>query len=443
MQLILPLSAAFINSCRNCNHYTRIYRNERESSPSQPPSPPSPELTTPDPMVDSPSSLLYYDDLLNQAGVVCARGVCVLVEEEDGFDYGFDDKGEPTTPNPNPKSTSRFVSYNEGEPTTPKSTSPLSVKNYKLAKRARYLMPRLTLTFASLLYGTNFPLGAFMNADLPASATTSSRMLLGALVLSPFLPKLEKPLIAGSLLCGCFTALGYISQSVALVDTDSSTVAFLGAVTVIVCPLVDSLSGEKDVSLTNAPQTWLAAALCIVGVGILELGGGNLSATAVGTGDVFAVLQGIGFGVSFSLTERLMRGSPGMALPVTATQVAVTAFLSALWCLSTESPPDLARFGLLSLFTDPEQKGVLAAVLWTGVVTTACNRLLETYSIGKMGAAEASVILATEPIFAAGFALLFFHEGMGANALLGGSLIVAACLVNTLKKEDFRFDERA
>ena len=47
---------------------------------------------------------------------------------------------------------------------------------------------------------------------------------------------IEIRLRASGLLCGCFTALGYVTQSLALTDTPAATVAFLGAVTVIVCP---------------------------------------------------------------------------------------------------------------------------------------------------------------------------------------------------------------
>ena len=77
-----------------------------------------------------------------------------------------------------------------------------------------------------------------MNEALPASASTSARMLIAALALSPFLLQLKPNLRSRALLCGCFTALGYISQSISLVDTPAATVAFLGALTVVICPLL-------------------------------------------------------------------------------------------------------------------------------------------------------------------------------------------------------------
>ena len=85
-----------------------------------------------------------------------------------------------------------------------------------------------------------------MNDALPPAAATSARMLLAAVALSPFLLQLSPAIRMSALLCGCFTALGYVTQSLALVDTPAATVAFLGAVTVIVCPALEgAFSGRK------------------------------------------------------------------------------------------------------------------------------------------------------------------------------------------------------
>jgi len=266
-------------------------------------------------------------------------------------------------------------------------------------------------------------------------------MVLASLALSPFLPKLSPKLFSSALVCGCFTALGYISQSLALMDISPATVAFLGAATVIVCPTLESFVDNKPKGLRDAPQTWLAAMLCLLGVGILELydpsGGGMLQ---IGFGDFLAILQAIGFGTSFFLTERMMREQPDQALPITAVQVLVTAFISLIWYFAdsfmfqTESH----SFFLSSMVFNPSLRLATAAVAWTGLITTAMNRFIETTSLGKVASAEASVLLATEPLWAALFASLWLSESFGLNDYIGGALIVMACLANTLKPTDFQ-----
>lgn len=64
-----------------------------------------------------------------------------------------------------------------------------------------FLGPRILLLGCSILYGTNFPLGRIMNDAMPASAATSSRLLLAALALSPFLPRLKPSLAVSTIVC--------------------------------------------------------------------------------------------------------------------------------------------------------------------------------------------------------------------------------------------------
>ena len=214
----------------------------------------------------------------------------------------------------------------------------------------------------------------------------------------------------------------------------------------IVCPALEVIVNKKDMSITNQPQTWLAATLCLLGVGILELYDPT-GATAItdafsqiGTGDFLAILQAVGFGTSFFLTESMMTQVPGQALPITAVQVSVTAFLCMLWSISDGwvGTDGAESYGLPNMFFSPPLQMAALAVLWTGIITTALNRFIETTALGKMKSAEASVILATEPLWASLFAALWLKEDFGADDYIGGALIVGACLATALKKDDFR-----
>lgn len=365
--------------------------------------------------MSDPASLVYYDEIDdpdNPTGVVCARGVCVLPDDED-----IDWSAPPGTQQPS--FVQKFLNS--------------------------WIGPRLMLAFASILYGTNFPLGVTMNDALTPSAATSARMLFASLALSPFLFKLEPKLAPKALVGGCFVALGYITQSLSLVDTSPAKVAFLGAATVIVCPALEVILNKKDMSIKNQPQVWLAATLCLIGVGVLELYDptGNTAITdtfsQIGKGDFLALGQAVGFGTSFVLTEGMMTEVPGQALPITATQVSVSAFMCMIWTFLDGwiGTPGAESYGVPAMFFEPSLQMAGLAVLFTGLVTTALNRFIETTALGKMKSAEASVILATEPLWAALFAALWLKDDFGANDYIGGALIVAACLATALTKQNF------
>ena len=53
--------------------------------------------------------------------------------------------------------------------------------------------------------------------------------------------------------CGAFTALGYISQSIALVDTSAATVSFLGALIVVWNPLLEAFVDQRPKGFDQAP----------------------------------------------------------------------------------------------------------------------------------------------------------------------------------------------
>jgi len=374
----------------------------------------------------NPSSISELEDLTDPEGVVCARGVCVVAEEGAPELCYLNDELNEVVCEPNPD-----------EIVQPGFT-------------VAYIWPRALLLVCSVLYGTNFPLGRLMNDALPASAATSTRMMLASVALSPFLFQLKPSLRQTAALCGTFTALGYISQSIALVDTPAATVSFLGALVVIVCPALAVLVDKKKMGFADAPQTWIAAITCLVGVGVLELGG-DAGLGQVGWGDVWSVLQAVGFGTSFFITERMMAKEPSQALPITAMQCAMSAAFAGIWAaldglgfmdgaLSFGSPHGAwlldesvsSAFTLPGLFFDENLRNVALAAAFTGFVTTAGNRVGETVALGKLSSSEASVLLATEPLWAAVFASFLINEQLSLWDGVGGALIVAACVATAI-----------
>ena len=75
-------------------------------------------------------------------------------------------------------------------------------------------------------------------------------------------------------------------------------------------------------------------------------------------------------------------------------------------------------------------KTVAGAVLWTGLISASFNYSLELTALGRLPPSEASVILASEPLWAALFAAALYHSPLTMTDMFGGCLIVAACVAN-------------
>lgn len=299
-----------------------------------------------------------------------------------------------------------------------------------------YWGPRLVLAAIPAIYGTNFALGSLMNDALPASAVTATRMTLATIALAPWLVQIKPSLVGRSAITGAFTAMGYVAQSIALVNGDPARISFLGAATVLWLPVLESTIDKTPMGWKDSPQTWISAALCILGVGVLELydpvaGAFSLAGGAFGTTDILALLQAVGFGTGVFLSAKMVREEPGQVIPVTATLVATTAVCAWIWCLSEGSIGPLQEL----FSSDPSLHiPVLAALLWTGIVSTSINFVVEIAALGYVPSSEAAVLLASEPVWAALFAAFLLGESMGGNDYVGGALIVGACLVNALVK---------
>eukprot|EP00538_Stauroneis_constricta_P011185 CAMPEP_0119570220 /NCGR_PEP_ID=MMETSP1352-20130426/43500_1 /TAXON_ID=265584 /ORGANISM="Stauroneis constricta, Strain CCMP1120" /LENGTH=679 /DNA_ID=CAMNT_0007619887 /DNA_START=114 /DNA_END=2150 /DNA_ORIENTATION=- len=340
------------------------------------------------------------------------------------------------------------VKINDGS-TTAATTTAKDASSFLDGILSGFWGPRIVLGAIACFYATNFPLGTIMADAMPSpAAVTSARMVLAAMVMSPFIRNLDPSLRLPAIFTGCCTAIGYITQSMALVDTNPATVSFLGSATVLVCPFLSWAIDKKPMSWKDAPQTWMAAILCLMGVACLELiGAGSESSGGLfhgGAGDGLALLQAVGFGTQVYLSERMVADKPDQALPVTATLIATAAFLSGIWCVAdgwmwTMPAIEWQSYALPGLFfaaPDTPLHMAAMAILWTGFVSTALSFFVEMNALSRVPSSQAAVILATEPMWAALFAAGLLGETFGTKDVVGGVLMVGACIVSGMKAQD-------
>ena len=189
---------------------------------------------------------------------------------------------------------------------------------------------RIYILVAALLCGTNFPAVKLLQESLDPAALLSARFLLASAAMTPLLKGATKEALVEGLETGAYLALGYITQAIALETAQAGTTAFLCSLTTVVCPIIEKVTGSKV-----SKQAWAAAVLAVMGAGILELGGG----AQPGLGDLFGLVQPIGFGIFFWKTEQAMKRHPDQALPITTAQVYACAAGGLLWTAAQGHDP--------------------------------------------------------------------------------------------------------
>ena len=140
------------------------------------------------------------------------------------------------------------------------------------------------------------------------------------------------------------------------------------------------------------------------------------AASGDATASLLALLQPIGFGTSYLRIEALMKRYPSSGLQISALQLVSNAAIAIAWCGGEAAWATLGGGGGAGLdLSALEQLPVAAGVLYTGLISTALTVLLQTKALGMLPATDSSVIVATEPLWAAGFASLLLGEVLSAE----------------------------
>jgi drug/metabolite transporter (DMT)-like permease len=211
---------------------------------------------------------------------------------------------------------------------------------------------------------------------------------------------------------GTLLFAGYALQTFGLARTSVSNAGFLTGLAVVVVPF-----GWWLVSRTRpAPAAFGGAALAMLGTYLLAVPAGV--AVRIGGGDALVIGGAVAFGWQVVAMGIFAPRHDPRALA--AAQVAVTGLLAAIAAAVVD--------GRLRGFP----ASALVAAVFTGVFATALAFSVQTWAQRHLSPVHTILLLATEPLFTALFAVWVAGESLGPRSLVGGAAIVAAILLSEL-----------
>lgn len=252
----------------------------------------------------------------------------------------------------------------------------------------------------------------------------------------------------GAFVCGSWVAFGYLGQLIGLMTTTPSRACVICSLNCIfVAIIAESMrvnsAQQRGYSSNFDLKKLIPALIAVTGVAIIELKGAAGDPTI---GDLLCFAQPIGFGMGYLQLEELMKKQPSAALPVSAIKLlVVTCAALVFFEASPHSVVDLAG----SIDGDAAVEGVkqsvgglrvpdftpilssplaLAAIFYTGLITTSAALYVESIAFQRVPATDASIILTTEPLFAAAVSAALVGETFGASDAIGAFFIVGACI---------------
>ena len=264
----------------------------------------------------------------------------------------------------------------------------------------------LGLLAMTAVWGSTFVLIKDVLAHMPVADFLAVRFLLAAAAMLALFARsvlqLGRRQIGRGLLLGLVYGAGQLLQTWGLALIAPSVSGFVTGMYVVFTPILALLLLRQRM----AAGVWLAVLLATAGLALLTLNGlsVNLGVWLTLASAALYALHIVGLG---------QWSRPGEAFGLSAVQMVAIAAV----CLFATLPHGLAL---------PSDRRAWLAVLYMALVAGAGAMLMQTWAQAHMPAARAAIVMTTEPVFAAAFAVLFGTDVLSWRMLVGGVLVLAA-----------------
>ncbi|WP_158883039.1 DMT family transporter [Rhodanobacter sp. L36] len=274
------------------------------------------------------------------------------------------------------------------------------------ATRRTELLATFGLLVMTAVWGSTFVLIKDVVARMPVADFLAVRFAIAAAVMLLMFAKpvlqIGRKQIARGLLLGAIYGVGQLLQTWGLSLIAPSVSGFVTGMYVVFTPILAMLLLRQRIT----GVVWLAVLLSTAGLALLSLNGVSINA-GVWLTLASAALYGLHI-VGLGQWSR-----QGEAFGMSAVQMVAIAVV----CLMATLPhgPTL-----------PPDRAAWLGVLYMALIAGAGAMLMQTWAQSHLPAARAAIVMTTEPVFAAAFAVTLGSDVLTWRMLAGGALVLAA-----------------
>lgn len=208
---------------------------------------------------------------------------------------------------------------------------------------------------------------------------------------------------------GVLYGVAQILQTYGLAHTPASVSGFITGSYVVLTPLLGAALLKERIT----PVMWVAVVLTTIGLATLSLRG-----VSVGLGEGLTLASAFLYAAHILALSRW--STPSAAVGLATIQAAVIAAVCTVGAL----PGGIAL---------PSGVGQWTSMLYMALIAGAFALWAQTWAQAHLAATRAALVMALEPVFAAGFAVLLGGESLTSRMLLGGALVVASTYLVELR----------
>jgi drug/metabolite transporter (DMT)-like permease len=274
------------------------------------------------------------------------------------------------------------------------------------------LLATATLLAVTACWGSTFFLIHDLLARVPTLDFLAVRFAIASVTLVLLAPKALSRLTRDSrrqaMALGCLYGVAQILQTAGLAKTPATVSGFITGMYVVATPVFAALILRSRIGRL----TWVAVLLAMAGLGVLTLSG-----LSIGYGEALILVSAMLY--ALHIVGLGAWSEPGQALGMAIVQLMVITVI----CLICTAPNGIVL---------PDRLGDWASVLYMAVFAAAGAMIGQTWAQAHLPPTRAAIIMSTEPVFAALFAVLFGGESATVRMLVGGVLVLAAMLLAEL-----------
>jgi len=264
----------------------------------------------------------------------------------------------------------------------------------------------LGLIAMTAVWGSTFVLIKDVVGRMPVADFLAVRFAIAAAAMLVLFARpvwrLGRRQVLRGLLLGLVYGCGQLLQTWGLSLIAPSVSGFATGMYVVFTPVLAMLLlGQRMAGIV-----WLAVALSTLGLGLLSLNG-----VSVDLGVWLTLASAALYALHIVLLGQWSR--PGDAVGLSAVQMVAIAVV----CLLATAPHGPVL---------PPDRGAWLAILYMALIAGAGAMLMQTWAQSHLPAARAAIVMTTEPVFAAAFAVLLGVDALSWRMVVGGGLILAA-----------------
>ncbi len=275
----------------------------------------------------------------------------------------------------------------------------------------------LILLLTALIWGSTFVFQSEASSAVGPLCYNGLRMMLGFIVLLPFLVKSLKgrkkseikSLTLDGFICGLLLGTASYFQQYGIAYTTAGKAGFITSLYILIVPVISLLFGKK-----NSKKTWICVAAGLVGAFLLSINGNE----GLAKGDAFVFICALVFSLHVMYIDHVSHRYRGVEL--SAVQFLFAGGIA---------------FILSLLFENNSTGGVRAAlvpILYGGIGSCGIAYTLQIIGQKYTPATKATLILSLESVFSAIGGALILHETMSVREIIGCVILFASVVVAEL-----------